>query len=66
MLENDVLTAANLMIDQHGYRAELLAAQNAQLMLEHGDQGSAGAWEKIIIAIGGLRREAGDPVGSKH
>ena len=52
----DIWRAANLLINQHGENAEIVAAQRADLMLERGDQDGRFVWLRIAT---GSRRVTG-------
>ena len=47
----DIWRAANLVIEQHGENAEIVAAQRADLMLERGDPEGWLVWLRIKRAI---------------
>ena len=47
----DIWRAANLLINQHGENAEIVAAQRADLMLERGDPEGRLVWLRIKRAI---------------
>jgi hypothetical protein len=47
----DIWRAANLVIQQHGEKAEIVAAQRADLMLERGDRDGQLVWLRIRRAI---------------
>jgi len=59
----DIWRAANLLINQHGENAEIVAAQRADLMLERGDQDGRFVWLRIARAVVALQAA---PIGRAH
>ena len=59
----DIWRAANLVIEQHGENAEIVAAQRADLMLECGDPEGRLVWLRIKQAIAELQSA---PTGPAH
>jgi hypothetical protein len=57
VIETDIWTAANMMIEMHGADAEIHAAMRADALLERGDMDGVNAWKRIIKAIEVLRIE---------
>jgi hypothetical protein len=51
----DIWRAANLLIQQHGANAEIVAAQRADEMLERNDLGGHLVWLRIVTALRELR-----------
>ena len=47
----DIWRAANLLIQQHGDDAEIIAAQRADLMLERADHDGQRVWLRIRRAV---------------
>ena len=52
----DILTAAKLLIDQHGADAAIRAAQRADELQDKGDVDGAAVWRQILAAIDELTR----------
>jgi len=59
----DIWRAANLLIQQHGGDAEIIAAQRADLMLERADRDGQRVWMRIRQAVAELQAT---PTGSAH
>jgi hypothetical protein len=55
MIETDIWTTANLLIEQHGDQAEVVAAQYVEDMRAQGATIGAVACDRIIAAIATLR-----------
>ena len=49
--ERGIWRAANLLIDEHGTDAEIVAAQRADEMLDRGDRDGQVVWLRIRRAI---------------
>ena len=58
----DVYRAANLLLKQHGERAELEACRLADMMLDRGDRDGQLAWLRIKRAIAELQAPCSGPV----
>jgi hypothetical protein len=63
ILDRDIYHAANVLIRQHGDRAELFAAQRADLMIDRGDHDGQLVWLLIKRAIVALQAT---PRGKPH
>lgn len=61
--ELDVWRAANLLIEQHGEDAEVVAAQRADELTEREDYEGRGVWLRIMHAISALQAK---PTGPLH
>jgi hypothetical protein len=55
IFERDIWRAANLLIRQHGDRAELVATLRADLVLDRGDHDGQIVWMRIRRAIAALQ-----------
>jgi hypothetical protein len=53
----DAYRAANLLIQQHGADAIVLAAERLVELREAGDEAGAVIWQKIALAINALMRD---------
>jgi hypothetical protein len=60
--EIDIWRAANLLIQQHGNVAEIIAAQRADLMFERADHEGQRVWLRIRRAVAELQAEPSGPV----
>jgi hypothetical protein len=60
----DIYCAAKLLIDQHGDKAGLRAAERADQLLDAGDMIGAATWRRILKAVEelGRGRREGEPV----
>jgi hypothetical protein len=63
MVDADIWNSANLLIGQHGDKAEMEACQKADLMLALGDIRGSNAWRLIAHAIGELLQEPSGSAG---
>jgi hypothetical protein len=61
--ELDIWRAANLLIQQHGEDAEIVAAQRADQMLDRDDHDGQRVWLRIRRAIAELQAV---PTGPAH
>jgi hypothetical protein len=61
MIETDIWTTANLLIEQHGDQAELVAAQHVEGMRTQGATILAASCDRIIAAITTLRLARPEP-----
>ena len=52
----DIYRSANLLVQQHGPDALVEAAMRADAMLEKGDLDGLAVWQRILRAVGELRR----------
>jgi hypothetical protein len=52
----DIWRAAKLLLDQHGERAALWAAQRADELLEQGDLDGTAVWRRIAATMQELQR----------
>ncbi len=57
----DALCCAKLLLDQHGDRAELVAALRADALDAAGDAAGRRAWVRILAAVDELARTARRP-----
>jgi len=49
--DEDIYTAANLLIRQHGVTADIAAAQRIDELVERGDLDGAAVWRRIRRAV---------------
>lgn len=54
--EREIWRTANLLLDQHGDKAPVIAAQRAQALLARGDLDRHRMWRRVLMAIEELRR----------
>lgn len=55
MRENEIIDYARRLLEAHGDKAELEAAQKVRELEEQKDEGQAETWRKIRAAISELR-----------
>jgi hypothetical protein len=53
--QNDIFRSAQLLIKQHGTKAEELAERTIRKLMEQDDAKGAGVWLRILSAIEDLR-----------
>jgi hypothetical protein len=56
MHDPDIWRAATLLIDQHGDKAALRAAQRADQLMDEDDMDGVAVWRQIVEAIEELQR----------
>lgn len=55
--DEEINTAARLLMDQHGDEADLRAAERADYLLEHADMEGAAVWQRIVKAVQELKEK---------
>jgi hypothetical protein len=64
--EVDIWRSAQLLINQHGERAEFVAAQRADQMIARGNPEGEVMWQKILGAIRELQKNRPPPDEARH
>jgi hypothetical protein len=66
MEDIDVWRTAQLLIDRHGYGAEVAATKHHDAMVQRGDWVGVVAWHRVLQAIAQLRRTSAPSRGAKQ